>query len=134
MMARRGERIAAAARQLVGVPFRLHGRSAEAGVDCVGLVLLAMAAAGRLRAEPGRYGLRGGDAETFAGWMKAAGLRRVRKGRPGDLMLVRPGPAQFHLMICVEGGTVHAHAGLRRVVEMPGAPPWPIIGRWRDGR
>lgn len=133
-MARRGERIAAAARGYVGVRFRLHGRSAERGVDCVGLALLALAGAGRMKAEPGRYGLRGGNADLFEGWLKAAGMRRVRTGRPGDLLLVQPGPAQFHLMIRVEGGTVHAHAGLRRVVEMPGEAPWPVIGMWRDGR
>jgi cell wall-associated NlpC family hydrolase len=133
-MARRGERIVAAARGYVGVRFRLHGRSAERGVDCVGLALLALAGAGRAKAEPGRYGLRGGNADLFEGWLKAAGMRRVRTGRPGDLLLVQPGPAQFHLMIRVEGGTVHAHAGLRRVVEMPGEAPWPVIGMWRDGR
>jgi lipoprotein Spr len=50
---------------------------------------------------------------------------------PGDLALVRPGPLQLHLMILVPGGFVHAHAGLRRVVEMPGASPWPVMGWWR---
>lgn len=131
---RRGERIALAARGLVGVPFRLQGRSAETGLDCVGLAAEAAARAGWVRAAPDRYGLRGGDAGRFAVWLRAAGLRRVRTERVGDFVLVQAGPAQFHLMVRVAGGFVHAHAGLRRVVEMPGASPWPVIGMWRAGR
>ena len=46
-------------------------------------------------------------------------------------LLVQAGPAQFHLMIATDGGHVHAHAGLGKVVEMPGASPWPVLGRWR---
>lgn len=133
---RRGERIAAAGRALVGAPFRLHGRREETGLDCVGLVALA-AARGGYRGkvpEPGHYGLRGGDPARFEAWLRAAGLRRVRKTQPGDVALVLAGPAQFHLMLRVEGGFVHAHAGLMRVVEMPGDSPWPVLSWWRAGR
>lgn len=120
-------RIVAAARAMVGVPFRLHGRSAT-GVDCVGLAVLAL---GQDGAGPVAYGLRSGEVGLAERWLGAAGLVRVDKGLPGDLALVRPGPLQLHLMILVPGGFVHAHAGLRRVVEMPGASPWPVIGWWR---
>jgi hypothetical protein len=48
-----------------------------------------------------------------------------------DMMLVRPGALHRHLLILVPGGFVHAHAGLRRVVETPGAPPWPVLRIWR---
>jgi len=130
----KGDRIASAALALVGAPFRLHGRSAETGVDCVGLALLSAQRAGHRGAAPEHYGLRGGDAALFAGWLRAAGLRPVRSGRAGDFVLVRAGPAQAHMMVAVPGGHVHAHAGLRRVVEMPGESPWPVIGVWRAGR
>ena len=43
---RSGAAIAAAARALVGVPFRLQGRDPVLGLDCVGLVGAAMRAAG----------------------------------------------------------------------------------------
>lgn len=131
---RRGERIAAEARALLGVPFRLHGRCAEGGLDCVGLVALACARAGHVGRVPEGYALRGGDVARFGDWLRAAGLRRVRVGRVGDIWLVRAGPVQFHLMVRVEGGFVHAHAGLGRVVGMPGDCGWPVIGIWRVGR
>ena len=115
------------ARALVGVPFRLQGRCARLGVDCVGLAMLAL---GREDA-PDTYGLRMGDAGRAAHWLAAAGLRQVDDMQPGDVALVRAGPMQLHLMIHVPGGFVHAHAGLRRVVAMPGPSPWPVIGCWR---
>nr|WP_218035919.1 peptidoglycan endopeptidase [Sphingobium sp. 15-1] len=118
--------VVAAARALVGVRFRLHGRVSERGLDCVGLAALVLG-----RAAPEGYGLRSGDERLAADWLRAAGLRRVEAGRAGDLVLVRPGPLQLHLMIVVPGGHVHAHAGVGRVVEMPGESPWPVLGYWR---
>ncbi len=112
------------ARALVGVPFRLHGRS-RAGLDCVGLAALAMG-----REAHSAYGLRSGDVGRAERWLRAAGLRPVAIGAPGDLALVRPGPLQLHLMIGTGAGFIHAHAGIGRVVEMPGASPWPVIGWW----
>lgn len=134
---RRAERIVAAARGLVGVPFRLHGRCAETGVDCIGLAGLALAGAGHGSvngAVPAAYSIRGGSMERFAAAMKALGLRPVRKPRAGDLLLVRAGVAQFHLMIATGEGHVHAHAGLGQVVEMPGVSPWPVLARFRWGK
>lgn len=121
------------ARAMIGVPFRLHGRS-EAGLDCVGLAAVALG-----REAPCAYGLRSGDVARAEGWLRAAGLQLVTFARPGDLALVRPGdlalvrsgPLQLHLMIGTGAGFVHAHAGLGRVVEMPGVSPWPVIGWWR---
>lgn len=126
----RARRIVAAARALAGTPFRLHGRGDD-GVDCVGLALLALQRAGHGASAPDSYGLRMGNAARVEAWLRAAGLAPVADARPGDIALVRPGPLQLHLMIHVPGGFVHAHAGLRRVVAMPGQSPWPVIGHWR---
>jgi len=126
-----GHRIAGEARALVGVPFRLHGRCAETGLDCVGLAALAVKRAGHECVVPEHYGLRGGDVARFGGWLRAAGFSPVTEVGPGDLVLARAGVAQFHLMVRVAGGFVHAHAGLRRVVETPGDAPWPAVGVWR---
>jgi len=122
----RSEQVVAAARDLVGVRFRLHGRSAEAGVDCVGLAAMTFGRAG-----PRGYGLRSGDEARARAWLAQAGFVAVERGQAGDLVLVRPGPLQLHLMIRTPAGHVHAHAGLGRVVETPGPSPWPVVGHWR---
>src|SRR3546814_3248877 len=77
----RGEAVVRSARALLGVPFRLHGRSADMGVDCVGLVALAAWRAGHEGEAPDRYGLRGGRVEQLENWLAAAGLRRVGRDR-----------------------------------------------------
>lgn len=125
------ERIVAAARGLLGTRFRLQGRSVERGLDCVGLAALTLERAGHGAAAPRAYGLRFGDEGRARRWLAEAGLTPVVEGRPGDIALVRSGPLQLHLMIVVPGGHIHAHAGLGRVVETPGAAPWPVIGHWR---
>ncbi len=135
---KRSERIVAAARGLIGAPFRLHGRSGAHGLDCIGLAALALSQAGHKGLGQGivpvAYSVRGGTLERFVEAMRAAGLRRVRKARPGDLALAQAGIAQFHLMIFSGAGHVHADAGLGRVVEMPGPSPWPLIAHFRWGR
>lgn len=123
-------RLIVEARGLAGVPFRLHGRS-ERGLDCVGVVALAALRAGYRGVAPRGYSLRGGRLQDFRTWLHAAGLEPVADMRAGDVVLARVGPGQWHLMLRVEGGFVHAHAGLRRVVEMPGDCPWAVEGIWR---
>ena len=51
--------------------------------------------------------------------------------RPGDILVMETGRQQLHLAVITPGGFVHADAGIGRVVEGRGAPPWPIIGTWR---
>src|SRR3546814_3719120 len=99
---------------------------------CVGLVALAAWRAGHEGEAPDRYGLRGGRVEQFENWLAAAGLRRVSSMVPGDIVLVQAGVRQFHVMVFTGEGFIHAHAGLRRVVAMPGESPWPVIGVWRE--
>lgn len=123
-----GEAAAAAARETVGARFRLHGRSVADGLDCVGLAGLALG----VRVPTG-YALRTGDATHVARLIAKAGLVEANRDAPGDLLVMRSGPGQLHLGIATDGGFVHADASLRRVVERPGAPPWPVVGRWRIG-
>jgi hypothetical protein len=46
-------------------------------------------------------------------------------------MLLRPGERQLHLAVLTGSGFVHAHAGIRRVVEAPGFPEWPMLRGYR---
>ncbi len=121
--------IAAMALQLCGTDFRLHGRSADHGLDCVGLTAECLDAADITCDVPTGYSIRGGSAEQIEELMLLAGFAALPPNtslQEGDIVLVRPGPLQWHLMVKAEGGFVHAHAGLRQVVFAPGAVQWPI--------
>lgn len=128
-----GEDLARAAEELAGVPFRLHGRDPATGLDCVGVVAAAFAACGRRPRKPHGYGLRNRAVDGWLALAEDAGLVNAQGGqRPGDVVLVRPGPGQHHLLVVLAGDRfVHAHAGLRRVVIQPGPLSWPIERRWR---
>ncbi len=116
---------------MVGVPFRLHGRDLRAGLDCVGVVALALRAGGHEGPVPDGYPLRCGRADAFAPcW---AGLAPADGAMPGDVLLCRAGPGQLHLAVRVPDAIVHADAGLKRVVERPGELAWPLVTAWRLG-
>lgn len=124
---------AAAALQLAGSPFRLHGRDPATGLDCVGVCVAALHAIGRKVSVPTSYGLRNAKLDSFATVLSDAGLG-VADGapRPGDIVLLRLSAVQFHLMIAVPDGCfIHAHAGLRRVIKSPGPNVHPVMGHWR---
>lgn len=120
------DEVAARARACVGARFRLHGRDPATGLDCVGLAAWAL----DIAPVPAGYPLRGGAAEAVIARIDAMGLRRDPRG---PLLLLVPGPFQHHLAIRTETGFIHADAGLRRVVEVPGLPRWPCLAAWSAG-
>ena len=126
-MRRSAEEIVAAGRALIGVRFRPQGRSAEIGLDCIGLVAAALGAT----AVPRDYALRGGSAVRLGEELAKAGLGQAESARAGDVLVLKAGAAQLHLGIFTGGGLIHGDAGLRRVVERPGEIPWPIMSIWR---
>lgn len=115
------------ARALLGTRFRPQGRGAE-GVDCVGLILIAFGIAPD--AVRRNYMLRGAHLDELQEVILRF-FRKVRHARLGDLLLLAPSADQYHLAIHSGEGHIHADAGLRRVVETPGAPRWPIVGIYR---
>jgi hypothetical protein len=125
-------RVSKAAMTLVGVPFRLHGRDPASGLDCMGLVAEAMLRAGYKPVAPNGYSLRASSVESLLPFVSANGLKRVRKD--GVIALVKVNPLQPHLLVRVQGGFVHAHAGIGRVTFLPGELPWPIHTQWRVTR
>lgn len=122
-----GEEIAARARALVGTRFRPQGRSVSEGLDCIGLAALAIGIHGCRR----NYSLRGGDLRALEEGLVEAGLLPTTVSKPGDVLVMHAGPGQLHLGILTGSGIVHADAGLRRVVERPGGPEWPVLSVWR---
>ena len=123
-----GGEVAARARTLVGVRFRVGGRDPRFGLDCVGL---AAAALGREVAAD--HPIRCGDLARVAAGAAALGLVPATDARTGDVVLFETGPGQLHLAIRTDGGLVHADARARRVVERGGAAPWPELAAWRVG-
>ena len=79
------------------------------------------------------YDFRTGDPDRFEADFRAAGLLPLPRSaaEPGDMLLLRPGPQQLHVVLLTELGFIHADARLRRVVEVPGPVPWPVLSAWR---
>lgn len=121
---------AARALALAGTPFRPQGRNPDRGLDCIGLCLEVYDLPVELARDD--YRLRGDHRREI----ESAILSRFRRVRPsaaspGDLLLMLPADDQLHLGILTRQGFVHADACLRRVVETPGAPSWPVAGIYR---
>jgi murein DD-endopeptidase / murein LD-carboxypeptidase len=136
--AQRGAAIAAAAQSQIGVSFRLHGRTRGIMLDCVGLVQAALMSAGYAARAPANYALRGDFFALASEYLATSGLKQQSQTEilqaqilQGDIVLVQCAPVQNHLIIAVNGGFVHAHAGLRRIVFTPGEIPWPKLQIWR---
>jgi len=128
-----GFQLALASQQFIGCPYKFQGRDPELGLDCVGLVISSLQAIGRPTNAPTGYRLRNATIAPFMKFASANGLSRVKGAlMPGDIILATPGPGQSHLLIASSvAGFVHAHAGLRRIVHMPGKLPWKALETWR---
>ena len=122
--------IVAAARSCVGTRFRAQGRLPGLGLDCVGVVLIAAAAAGIVPAVIPAYRL-GGDCPDVDAILAGHGCRQVDAVLPADVLVFAPTGRQRHVGIVTPQGLIHAHAGLGRVVEGPIDADWTVIGRWR---
>ena len=126
-----GQRALTAARTMVGVRFRSHGSEPHSGLDCVGLVWAGYAAAGRRLVRPCDYPLRGWSrAQVEAGLAAAGFVPAAGAGRDGDVALIALDAGQFHLGLMGTDRLVHAHAGLRGVVETP-VDGWGEAALWR---
>jgi hypothetical protein len=125
MMTTQEAAIVAAARACLGARFRLHGRRIASGLDCLGVVGIAYG----LSDLPAGYALRGGRTDDLIVGIAARGFVAAALA-PARLLLLDAGPFQHHLAVATDRGFVHADASLRRVVETPGAPRWPLLGCW----
>jgi len=127
-----GARAWSAAQALIGVRFRLQGRDAATGLDCVGVIIAAYAAVGVRLDCLGDYPLRGVSLAQALARFAALPLRRVEGARrAGDIGLYALPARQLHLALLDEDRLVHADAGMRRVAEAPLMRlPEPDV-RWR---
>ncbi len=128
-----GAALAAAAQALVGTAFRLNGRDPAHGIDCVGLLEAALTACGRQVRLPVGYRLHLTRLDDWLPPPTSLGLIAVAgRVEPGDVLLLRPGPAQVHLLIAgPDRDFIHAHAGLRCTVRSPERPAGAVLRHWR---
>ena len=129
-MADRAQEALKRAGTLIGTPFRPQGRDPNCGLDCVGFILSSFGL--NAATVPQTYRLRGPDVSTARNWFPDD-FRRVSRTqrRSGDVLLVKVATEQIHLVMLSAHGFVHADLRLGLVVEVPGAPPWPIVAVYR---
>lgn len=117
---------------MVGVRFRPQGYDPATGLDCVGLVWAAYAAAGCRLVRPVGYPMRGWSRERIEAALAAAGfVAALGNARAGDVALIAHPARQYHLALLGAETFVHAHAGLRRVAETPLDAAARAAARWR---
>jgi cell wall-associated NlpC family hydrolase len=121
------DELVARARGLVGTRFRAQGRDPNTGLDCVGLAVAVFGISASVRRD---YRLQGPHEAELREQIRRF-FKRVKDRQAGDLMLCQAGADQLHLAIWCDRSFVHADAGLRRVVETPGEPRWPLLGAFR---
>lgn len=136
-----GQRIADAAEEWLGVPFKWQGR-VRAGCDCKGLVAGVAGELGRPEAESIEALAGGYQAKVPVGELRdglARLLDRVSDRQPGDVLLLKVGGKPQHLAIHAPkpgrpSRAIQAmHTGPMRVIQC-GVPRDMIdsVWRWRD--
>src|SRR3546814_12396694 len=115
---------------MVGARFRPQGNDPATGLDCVGLVWAAYAAAGRRLVRPGDYPLRGWGLERIEGALAVAGFVRADDAmRAGDVVLIAHQARPYHLGLIGSETFIHAHeigrASCREQVCQYG---WIVVG------
>lgn len=127
------ERVVAHARKMLGVQWRHQGRK-DWAVDCLGLAILSLRAAGWQNAVdvPARYGREPWDDRLRRGMRDHLGAPVSEPWRPGDIVLIRWSKGEpSHVGILadyVHGGLSIIHASTRQgVVETA------LSGRIKDG-
>ena len=128
------EKMIAAARACAGTPFHHQGRVAGVGLDCIGLIVVAMQAAGREVRDCLDYGRRPDGVSLIAG-LEAHGMRRVASIEAGDILLFRYDHQPQHVALATSEATmIHAFAVAGKVVETGVSDYWKrrLVGIYRN--
>lgn len=120
----RGDDMVAAARQCLGTRFRHQGRSAQHGLDCVGLIIVSAQAAGIQTRDMFGYG-RQPQHDDFGRYLRKNGLYSVDTPLPGDVGVFDFGHGAQHAALFTPQGIIHAYAPARKVIEHGFRAPWP---------
>ena len=107
----------AAARACIGTPFHHQGRTAGIGLDCIGLIIIALRAAGILVRDRTDYGRRP-DGKSLESALLAHGAEITDTVHAGDVLLFRyDGQPQHVALATGETTMIHSFAPAGKAVE-----------------
>ncbi len=127
------ETMIAAARGCLGTPFHHQGRLPRVGLDCIGLVVVALRAAGFVVRDRLDYAPRP-DGVSLVRALEEHGAARVEEIEAGDVLLFRYDHQPQHVALATSGSRlIHAFAPAGRVVETEIGPYWRrrLVGVYR---
>jgi NlpC/P60 family putative phage cell wall peptidase len=111
------DQMIAAARRCLGTPFHHQGRRPGAGIDCIGLIVVALRAAGFTVEDRTDYGRRP-DGKSLIAALAEHGAVPVKEIRPGDVLLFRYDRQPQHAAIATgPDRMIHSFAVAGEVVE-----------------
>jgi len=116
-MKNQSEQMVTAARACLGTPFHHQGRKANVGLDCIGLVIVALQAVGTNVQDNTYYGRRP-DGISLINALEQHGARRVTEIQTGDVLVFRYDRQPQHVALAIDGNhMIHSFAPAGRVVE-----------------
>ncbi|MEJ0062411.1 MAG: NlpC/P60 family protein [Alphaproteobacteria bacterium] len=125
----------AAARGCIGTPFHHQGRLPGTGLDCIGLVIVALRAAGMTVNDRQDYSRRP-DGASLAEALAAHGASVVADIVAGDALLFAFDGAPQHVALAASPDRIiHAYAPAGKVIETFLSAPWRrrLIASYRFG-
>ncbi len=123
----------AAARNCLGTPFHHQGRQAGVGLDCIGLVIIALRAAGVTVTDRTDYGRRP-DGNSLSDALLAHGASVADDINAGDVLLFRYDGHPQHVALATNvNNMIHSFAPAEKVVETSIGDYWRrrLVGIYR---
>lgn len=119
-------KIIASARECIGTPFRHQGRAPGQGLDCAGLVVVSLKAAGIQVEDVEGYGRnpQGGALESAIERQACVKKIPLKEAKHGDVLLMRFDGEPQHLAILAGDTIIHAYAHARKVCEHIYSAEW----------
>jgi NlpC/P60 family putative phage cell wall peptidase len=107
----------ASARACIGTPFHHQGRAIGIGLDCIGLIVVALTAAGFSVRDRSDYGRRP-DGKSLIAAMNDHGAAQVDDIQAGDVLVFRYDKQPQHVALASSPETmIHSFAPAGKVVE-----------------
>jgi len=117
-------KIVTAARTCVGTPFHHQGRQPGIGLDCIGLIVIALRAIGYDVSDRTDYSPRP-DGQSLVNALKEHGMTRTDNIQAGCILLFRYDHQPQHVALATGTNTmIHSFAPARQVVETVIGPYW----------